>query len=211
MVQLDAEHNTIYIKVLYYGPGESGKTTSLISVREAIKHLAPEAVGTDTISIETPTGRTLYYDYQYFMLNKELLETILREHGINLDVSWLSSFKLKVHGWTASGQDLYASLRKPLLKGVDAVIFVVDSQREKIKENKGNMEELKRFLGKREIPIIVQLNKRDLLNSMSLREIIYELGLDGYLTYETVATERKGTLEAFTASILLAIRYFFLG
>ncbi len=209
LVQIDVKKHEIHLKLVYYGCGESGKTTSLYAVKRYLQTINRNCTSTKTISISTSGGRTLYYDYQFFSLNREILSSVLEKFGIQLDLTWLGDFNLGVHGWAATGQDFYAPLRAPVVKGADTIVFVIDSQREKFIENKRSLEELKKFFGEKlnkKIPVVVQLNKRDLWNIYPSDFLIKNLRLENYLVYETVATQAKGTIEAFLASVLLAIQ-----
>ena len=140
---IDFGSKTIQSKIVFYGPAMSGKTTALKYLFNKFKE---KLISIDTSHLTTP--RTLFYDYGSIDL----------QFGI---------WKLTLNLWTATGQDFYCSTRSTVLQGVDGIIFVADSRRELLKENKRSWEELVHYfrnnLGSI-IPIIICMNKQDLEN-----------------------------------------------
>jgi len=175
----DYEKKTILLKIVYYGPAMSGKTTS-------IKFLFSHFDMIDQLeSIESTMGRTLFFDFGVLVFK-----------GTNWDLKFLL--------YSATGQDFYASTRPATLKGVDGIIFVVDSQVKYLERNLNSWNELKRFFGDRihNIPIVISLNKSDLSNIEKIEENDYfhYFSLKDYNMIsinKTSALNGKGILESF--------------
>jgi len=169
-------------KVVYYGPGLSGKTTNIEMVH---KMLRPDQKGR-LISLPTETDRTLFFDF------------------LPIDLGQIKGFKVRFHLYTVPGQVFYNATRRLVLQGVDGVVFVADSQREMANSN---MESLKNLIdnlssyGKKleELPFIIQYNKRDLKNVMSVQEMDQALNYLRVPTYEAVAPTGKGVTETLVA------------
>ncbi|MFX1277344.1 MAG: ATP/GTP-binding protein [Promethearchaeota archaeon] len=175
----DDENKTILLKIVYYGPAMSGKTTSL-------KYLFSYFKKSDRVeSIESTTGRTLFFDFGVLLFK-----------GLNWD--------LKLLLYSATGQDFYSSTRPATLRGVDGIIFVVDSQVKYLERNINSWNELKNYFGEKlyDIPIVISLNKSDLYNIEKIEEsdFFYYLGLNNYKSLsfnKTVALNGCGILESF--------------
>jgi hypothetical protein len=169
-------------KIVYYGPGLSGKTTNIEMVH---KILRPEQKGR-LISLPTETDRTLFFDF------------------LPIDLGRIKGFKVRFHLYTVPGQVFYNATRRLVLQGVDGVVFVADSQREMMN---GNMESLKNLMdnlstyGKKleELPFVLQYNKRDLRNVASVEELDKSLNFLRVPTYEAVAPAGKGVTETLVA------------
>ncbi|MHA1683993.1 MAG: GTP-binding protein [Promethearchaeota archaeon] len=171
----------VQTKIVYYGPAMSGKTTSLKSL---FMHMKKEK---ELQSIETTTGRTLFFDF-----------------GI-LDFKGLE-WEIKIYLYSTTGQDFYQSTRPATLCGVDGIVFVVDSQKDLIKYNKYSWQELKRFFKDKinKIPIIICLNKSDLENTISEETIKNEFKLTQSNNVEiipSIAIEGVGVKEAFALTM----------
>ena len=175
----DHENKEILVKIVYYGPAMSGKTTSL-------KYLFDYFGKADLIeSIESSMGRTLFFDFG-----------VLPFKGADWDLKFLL--------YSATGQDFYASTRPATLKGMDGIIFVVDSQYEYLERNLRSWNELKELFREEvyEIPIVIALNKYDL-------DEVDKLGKNDFLSYidlskykyislnKTIALNGCGVLESF--------------
>ena len=137
----------INCKLVYYGPGLCGKTTNLKYIYEKT---AADAKG-KMISLATETERTLFFDF------------------LPLALGEIRGFKTRFHLYTVPGQVFYDASRKLILKGVDGVVFVADSQEERFEANVESLENLKANLREQgydldKIPIVIQYNKRDLPN-----------------------------------------------
>jgi len=144
----------INCKIVYYGPGLCGKTTNLQYVYAKTN---PEAKG-KMISLATETERTLFFDF------------------LPLSLGEIRGFKTRFHLYTVPGQVFYDASRKLILKGVDGVVFVADSQIERMEANIESLENLKVNLQEQgydlnKIPFVVQYNKRDLPNVATVEEL----------------------------------------
>ena len=175
----DYENKTIQVKIVYYGPAMSGKTTS-------IKYLFSYFGKADKLeSIDSSVGRTLFFDFG-----------VLQFKG----AEWSLKFLL----YSATGQDFYASTRPATLNGVDGIIFVVDSQIQFLEHNLRSWNELRNMFGIElyNLPIIVSLNKYDLANIEKLNENEFmsyiEFQKFKYLSFnKTMAVNGKGILDSF--------------
>jgi signal recognition particle receptor subunit beta len=165
-------------KIVYYGPGLSGKTTNIEMVH---KMLRPEQKGR-LISLPTETDRTLFFDF------------------LPIELGQIKGFKVRFHLYTVPGQVFYNATRRLVLQGVDGVVFVADSQREMIN---GDMESLKNLMdnlssyGKKleDLPFVLQYNKRDLRNAAPVAELGAALNFLGVPTFEAVAPTGRGVTE----------------
>ncbi len=169
-------------KIVYYGPGLSGKTTNIEMIH---KMLRPEQKGR-LISLPTETDRTLFFDF------------------LPIDLGQIKGFKVRFHLYTVPGQVFYNATRRLVLQGVDGVVFVADSQREM---GNSNMESLKNLMdnlssyGKKleELPFVLQYNKRDLKNVFTSKELDQALNFLHVPTFEAVAPAGKGVTETLVA------------
>ncbi|MFO7984188.1 MAG: ADP-ribosylation factor-like protein [Desulfuromonadales bacterium] len=172
----------INCKIVYYGPGLCGKTTNLQHVYEKT---AQEAKG-KMISLATETERTLFFDF------------------LPLALGEIRGFKTRFHLYTVPGQVFYDASRKLILKGVDGVVFVADSQEERLDANIESLENLKVNLEEHgydldELPYVIQYNKRDLPNACSVDELRTLLNPDGVPDYEACAMTGEGVFETLKA------------
>ena len=182
----------INCKIVYYGPGLCGKTTNLQHIFDST---APQAKG-KLISLATETDRTLFFDF------------------MPLELGTVRGFKTRFHLYTVAGQVFYDASRKLILKGVDGVVFVADSQEERMDANIEalyNLEENLRSQGYdlMKIPYVLQLNKRDLPNILSVEELREELRRKGEPVVEAVASSGTGvfdTLKAVAKQVLTELR-----
>ena len=168
----------INCKIVYYGPGLCGKTTNLQFV---YKKTDPENKG-KMISLATETERTLFFDF------------------LPLSLGSIRGFKVRFHLYTVPGQVFYDASRKLILRGVDGVVFVADSQVERMEANIESLQNLQKNLGEHglnidTIPYIIQFNKRDLPNVIPLEEMQKVLNPKGKPFFEAVAFEGKGVFE----------------
>ena len=169
----------IHCKVVYYGPSLGGKTTNLQHVY-AKSHPDQKS---NLMNMNTETERTLFFDF------------------LPLELGEIRGFKTRFHLYTVPGQVVYDASRKLILKGLDGVIFVADSQRERMEENIEAMNNLKTNLDQqgyniREIPLILQYNKRDLQNVATLPELRKALNLYNAPEFEAKAHEGSGVFES---------------
>ncbi len=182
----------INCKIVYYGPGLCGKTTNLQFVYQKT---ATEAKG-KMISLATETERTLFFDF------------------LPLALGEIRGFKTRFHLYTVPGQVFYDASRKLILKGVDGVVFVADSQEERMEANIESVENLRFNLQEQgydldKIPYVMQYNKRDLPNVVPVEELRRELNPTGVPDFEACAATGEGvfeTLKAIAKLILLELK-----
>ena len=172
----------ISCKIVYYGPGLCGKTTNLQHIYQKTN---PDVKG-KMISLATETERTLFFDF------------------LPLALGEIRGFKTRFHLYTVPGQVFYDASRKLILKGVDGVVFVADSQIERMEANvesldnlRVNLKEQGYDLGK--IPYVVQYNKRDLPNAASLEELHRLCNPTGVPEFEACAATGQGVFETLKA------------
>jgi signal recognition particle receptor subunit beta len=168
----------INCKIVYYGPGLCGKTTNLQYIYDKTN---PAAKG-KLISLATETDRTLFFDF------------------LPLELGTVRGFKTRFHLYTVPGQVFYDASRKLILKGVDGVIFVADSQLERMDANLESVENLQVNLRSQgydyaTIPYVLQLNKRDLSNVSSVEEMRRLLCRKNEPVFEAVAAKGVGVFE----------------
>jgi hypothetical protein len=179
----------INCKIVYYGPGLCGKTTNLQYIFDKTN---PAAKG-KLISLATETDRTLFFDF------------------LPLELGTVRGFKTRFHLYTVPGQVFYDASRKLILKGVDGVIFVADSQVERMDANVEAIENLETNLRTQgydlsAIPYVLQLNKRDLPNVASVDEMKKLLAKKNEPIFEAVAAKGPGVFETLkgVAKLVLA-------
>jgi mutual gliding-motility protein MglA len=177
---------------VYYGPGLGGKTTNLQYVYQIT---SPENKG-KMISLATETERTLFFDF------------------LPIDLGQIRGFRTRFHLYTVPGQVFYDSSRKLILKGVDGVVFVADSQEERMDANLESIANLAQNLKEHgfeinKIPYVLQLNKRDMPSAMPVEDLKQQLSLKGEPVIEAVAPEGIGvltTLKAVARQVLIELR-----
>jgi signal recognition particle receptor subunit beta len=182
----------INCKLVYYGPGLGGKTTNLQFI---YARTSPEAKG-KMISLATETERTLFFDF------------------LPLSLGEIRGFKTRFHLYTVPGQVFYDASRKLILKGVDGVVFVADSQNERMEANIESLENLRLNLAEQgynldKLPYIIQYNKRDLPNVATLDEMRQLLNPTKVPEFEACATTGVGvfeTLKAIAKAVLTELR-----
>ncbi len=189
MALLNYSNREINAKIVYYGPGLSGKTTNIDVV---YKRLKPEQKG-KLVSLATQTDRTLFFDF------------------LPVELGEVKGFKTRFHLYTVPGQVYYNATRKMVLKGADGVIFVADSQRQMMDvniESLKNLEENLKAYGKslENIPHIIQFNKRDLPNVVPLEEMYKKLNKYNAPFFEAVAIDGKGVMESLSAASKMVLR-----
>ena len=190
--------NMIQFKIVYWGPGESGKTTNFFRLREKFELLKL----TRGYSIDTTEGRTLWEDSLYLLFNFALNDI---------------KYNIITHVVTCTGQERFLSTREYVLDGADGIIFVGDSSPEKIEQNKRSFRELISFAKSKNIPYLVQLNKRDLKSVIPIEKFKVHLGLplqeaypDGtFVVYPTVALQGENVINCFKDLILQIIFNYF--
>lgn len=182
----------INCKIVYYGPGLCGKTTNLLYI---YKKTNPDSKG-KMISLATETERTLFFDF------------------LPLSLGAIRGFKIRFHLYTVPGQVFYDASRKLILRGVDGVIFVADSQIERMEANIESMENLKKNLKEQgfnldNLPYAIQYNKRDINNVVPVEELNRVLNPKGVIYFEAIATTGKGvfdTLKEIAKQVILELK-----
>ncbi|HET6464218.1 MAG TPA: GTPase domain-containing protein [Nitrospiria bacterium] len=182
----------INCKIVFYGPGLGGKTTNLQYI---YKKTNPDSKG-KMISLATESERTLFFDF------------------LPLALGNIKGFKVRFHLYTVPGQVFYDASRKLILKGVDGVVFVADSQAERMEANIESMDNLRRNLQEQgyildNLPFVVQYNKRDLPSAVSVDELNQALNPKGVPFFEAVAPQGQGifeTLKEIAKQVILEIK-----
>jgi mutual gliding-motility protein MglA len=182
----------INCKIVYYGPGLCGKTTNLQFIYERTN---PDAKG-KMISLATETERTLFFDF------------------LPLSLGEIKGFKTRFHLYTVPGQVFYDASRKLILKGVDGVVFVADSQLARMEANLESVDNLRANLAEQgdsldRIPYVVQYNKRDLPSAVPVQELREMINTTKVPDYEAVAPKGTGvfeTLKAIAKQVLTELR-----
>lgn len=179
MASINYAAREISVKIVYYGPGLSGKTTNL----QVIHRKVPTEYKSDMVSLATETDRTLFFDF------------------LPLDLGKIKGFATKFQLYTVPGQVYYNATRKLVLRGVDGVVFVADSAPDKMQENIESFQNLEENLTeygyKREnIPIIIQYNKRDLPNALPVEEMQLVFNKYNLAWSEAVANKGLGVFDS---------------
>jgi signal recognition particle receptor subunit beta len=179
----------INAKIVYYGPGLCGKTTNIHLIYHRI---APNQRG-KLISLATETDRTLFFDF------------------LPVELGTIKNYKVRFHLYTVPGQVFYNATRKLVLKGADGVIFVSDSQRAMLDANLESLANLRDNFAEQgvniaEFPMVIQYNKRDLPDILSVDELNAALNPRSVPYYEAVATTGDGVLKTFTAISKLVLQ-----
>lgn len=169
----------IHCKIVYYGPSLGGKTTNL----QWVYHKTSTPEKSELFSLPGDVERTLFFDF------------------LPLNVGEIRGFKTRFHLYTVPGQVVYDASRKLILKGLDGVVFVADSQAERMEENLQSMENLKKNLEQQgydinDIPLVIQYNKRDLPNAVPVSELRNALNKYNSLDFEGTANEGVGVFES---------------
>ena len=169
-------------KIVYYGPGLSGKTTNIEMVHQMLR---PEQKGR-LISLPTETDRTLFFDF------------------LPVDLGEIKGFKVRFHLYTVPGQVFYNATRRLVLQGVDGVVFVADSQVDMISSNLESLKNLRENLatyGKKldELPFVIQYNKRDLKHIDTVKTLNAKLNPMHVSSYEGIAVNGVGVTETLVA------------
>jgi signal recognition particle receptor subunit beta len=182
----------INFKIVYYGPGLSGKTTNIKYIYEKVKNDNKGKL----VSLATETERTLFFDF------------------FPLDLGTIKDYKVRFHLYTVPGQIYYSASRKLILRGVDGLVFVADSQTERFEANIESIQDMLENLNDYKldfavIPYILQLNKRDLPNVTPANELIAALRKKNEPVIEGVASRGDGvveTLKAISKLIMIEVK-----
>jgi len=178
MVSINYAFKEISCKIIYYGPGMSGKTSNLQYVHKKV----PNTSKGELISLATDTDRTLYFDF------------------LPLNIGEIHGFSTKFQLYTVPGQVFYNATRKLVLRGVDGLVFVADSQRSKMDENIESLNNLIENLNEygyvlENLPMVFQYNKRDLLEIFEIEELENVLNPRKLPYFEAVAIKGEGVFD----------------
>ena len=181
---INQRRGEINFKVVYYGTAEGGKTSNLEYIHT---HVNPNHRG-ELVSIKTQGDRTLFFDFLFIELSK------------------INGFKPKFNFYTVPGQTMYAASRKLVLRGVDGVVFVADSQEDRLQENIESLAELEGYLHEQgyqldAFPFILQCNKQDLSTATPPQTLSEQLGLNGQPCFGSIATKGESVFDTMKAII----------
>lgn len=191
MPYLNYFRREISFKVVYYGPGMSGKTTNLAYIHQA---LAPERRG-ELLMLNTDEERTLFFDY------------------FPLELGMVEGYHVRFNMYTVPGQSYYEASRRLVLDGADGVVFVGDSQPQRIQENVDSFAQMQQNLlsyglDLRTFPLVLQYNKRDCADPIPVGSIEARLQLEPLPVYESVATTGRGVMETIRTMTSMIIERF---
>ena len=183
---IDALDKTIQLKIVYYGPALSGKTTSL---KALFDHFGKRE---EVHSIESSINRTLFFDYGTIMFQN-------------------SRWRIKIHIYSTTGQDFYIVTRPITLKAIDGIIFVIDSQQKAWRRNLVSWKELNTYLGDilLKIPKVLAFNKQDLPDKFNPASFLKEIDFGKYKNIETrktIAINSEGILDCFEDILSLVFK-----
>ena len=178
MPHINYEEKEIAFKLVYFGPGMSGKTTNLLQV---YRNISSDRRG-ELLTLDTADERTLFFDF------------------FPLQLGSVEGYSLRFNMYTVPGQVYYEASRRLILEGADGVVFVADSQPERLEDNLTSYRKMREHLRDynvdvREFPIVLQYNKRDCANPIPVGTLERELDLNGIKTCEAVATDGEGVME----------------
>jgi signal recognition particle receptor subunit beta len=178
MVQINFARREVNCKIVFYGPGLSGKTTNL----EIIHKKVPDTARGNLTSIATEQDRTLFFDF------------------MPLDLGQVAGMKTKLFLYTVPGQVYYDSTRKLVLQGADGVAFIADSDPNRMNDNLESYRNLERNLKDygvdiKKLPVVIQYNKRDLPGALSVAELNAKMNPLGCPTFEAVAVKGEGVMQ----------------
>ena len=190
MALINYANKEINAKIVYYGPGLSGKTTNIQYIFHRLK---PEHRG-KLITLPTQTDRTLFFDF------------------LPVEIPDVKGFTTRFHLYTVPGQVFYNATRKMVLKGVDGIVFVADSQKEKLEDNVDSLKNLEENLNEygksiTSLPFVFQFNKRDLAGINTTADLNKRLNEWGYPSYEAIATTGKGVMETLSTISRMVLRH----
>jgi signal recognition particle receptor subunit beta len=173
-------------KIVYCGPGLSGKTTNVKYIHTQV---SPDSRG-KLISLAAGNERTLFFDF------------------LPIDSGEINGFKVRLHLYSVPGQAMYSDSRRLILQGVDGIVFVADSQEGRMEANIASLRDLKenlRVQRRKGVSLVLQCNKRDMPDAVPVSQIVSELGLSKVTCIEAVASNGKGvfaTLRAVSRLVL---------
>jgi mutual gliding-motility protein MglA len=179
----------IHVKIVYYGPGLSGKTTNLAWIHNQLPVESRSAL----ISIDTEEERTLFFDF------------------LPIAVNHVGDYRLRIHLYTVPGQERFATTRAAMLRGVDGIVFVVDAQRDRVAENERSFDELSRHLSAQgrtleATPLVLQYNKQDLANALTRSQLDAEFNPRGLPAITASATTGHGVANTLQVIVQNVVR-----
>ncbi|UCG91162.1 MAG: GTPase domain-containing protein [candidate division WOR-3 bacterium] len=188
MANLNYAKKELNLKIVYYGTGLCGKTTNL---RTIYAGLSPERKG-KMMSLATELDQTLFFDF------------------LPVELGTVKEWTLRHHLYTVPGQIYYNASRKLVLKNVDGLIFVVDSQEERLDDNIESFDNLEDNLAAynltlKDIPLVIQYNKRDLPNIMPISDLQLRINKGGYTYFESVAVRGIGVFDTLKSICQLTV------
>jgi len=188
MANLNFAKKELNQKIVYYGTGLCGKTTNLRTIYAALN---PQRKG-KMMSLATELDQTLFFDF------------------LPVDLGDVKGWKLRYHLYTVPGQIYYNASRKLVLKNVDGLIFVVDSQQERLDENIESyinlQDNLKSYnLSLNDIPMVIQYNKRDLPNILPINDLQLQINKGGYTYFESLAIRGIGVFDTLKSICQLTV------
>lgn len=180
MAFINYSKNEISCKLVYCGPGLSGKTTNIVRIFQSVK---PESRG-ELVSLYTSFKRTLFFDF------------------LPVDLGTIEGFKIRFHLYSVPGQACYASVRRLVFRGADGLVFVADSSRERMDANMEAIHDLYENMdfynySLSEMPMVFQLNKRDIENPTPVGYMMEELCAPGAPVFEASSLSNVGVRETF--------------
>ena len=189
MSMINYASREINCKIVYYGTGLGGKTTNLEYIYSRVN---PDTKG-KMISLATETERTLFFDF------------------LPIDLGEVRGFKTRFHLYTVPGQVYYNASRRLILKGVDGIVFIADSQASRAEANIESMHNLYENLSTygydlKEIPFAIQYNKRDMTDVLPVEELRAQINPLGVPDFEGVAIEGKGVFETLSCVSKLVVK-----
>jgi hypothetical protein len=178
MPHINYQDREIAFKIVYYGPGLSGKTTNLMYIHRSLDR----SHRGDIIVLDTEEERTLFFDF------------------FPLELGRIEGYAVRFNMYTVPGQVFYEASRRLILEGADGVVFVADSQRSRLDENLESFGMLQESLAGSgadwtDFPLVLQYNKRDLSDLLPVGTLENHLGLNGLETFEAVATNGLGVMD----------------
>lgn len=179
MSVINVNTKEIHCKIVYYGPSLSGKTTNMQWIYQEVQNKNKS----ELFTLPTNTERTLFFDF------------------LPMEVGTVQGYKLRLHLYTVPGQIVYEASRRLILKGLDGLIFVADSQAERMEENLNSLESLKKNLSQqgtdlRKIPVVIQYNKRDLPSALEINDLKLKLNPFGFPDFESRAHLGYGVFDS---------------
>jgi signal recognition particle receptor subunit beta len=191
MPYIGTHNKEVSFKIVYYGPGMSGKTTNLVHIH---KSLRPDRKG-ELVMLDTEEERTLFFDF------------------FPLELGEVEGFSVRFNMYTVPGQSYYEASRKLVLDSADGVVFVADSQAGRLQENLDSYAQLLEQLDSlgmdsRSFPVVLQYNKRDCGDLIPLGTLESKFELNGIPVFESVAQNGKGVIETVRRVTQMVVKRF---